>query len=268
MDKKVIDNIVWWIPFKKLRNSVRELLLYNIEIGNLHNNINTKINNLENLCGKINYDLSNIEEIIIKKYSKENIIYPVKLLNDNYYFYDTITSKTVSYVTSEINGNEYSNMFNIDFKEGDIVIDIGANIGMVSILLAKKFPFIKIYSFEPVKTNYDNFVKNIKINEVTDGIIKHFNKAVTKDGREISMIVNPINQGNSYINIYNTNYNLELNVESLTFTDILNENNIDKIKLLKIDCEGSEYEILYNINKSILTNIEYIYGEFHSKGGL
>lgn len=35
MDKKTIDNIVWWIPFKKLRNSVRELLLYNIETRNL-----------------------------------------------------------------------------------------------------------------------------------------------------------------------------------------------------------------------------------------
>lgn len=26
--KRCIDNIVWWIPFKKLRNSLREYLLY------------------------------------------------------------------------------------------------------------------------------------------------------------------------------------------------------------------------------------------------
>ncbi|WP_020003378.1 radical SAM protein [Brachyspira innocens] len=44
MDNKTIDNIVWWIPFKKLRNSVREYLL---EINNLNNKlyqINDKIN--------------------------------------------------------------------------------------------------------------------------------------------------------------------------------------------------------------------------------
>lgn len=28
MDKQVIDNIVWWIPFRKLRDNVRYLLLY------------------------------------------------------------------------------------------------------------------------------------------------------------------------------------------------------------------------------------------------
>ncbi|OEJ15974.1 radical SAM protein [Brachyspira hampsonii] len=47
MDNKTIDNIVWWIPFKKLRNSLREYLL---EINNFNDKlleINNKINILE-----------------------------------------------------------------------------------------------------------------------------------------------------------------------------------------------------------------------------
>ncbi len=47
----------------------------------------------------------------------------------------------------------------------------------------------------------------------------------------------------------------------------MKNNNIDKIKLLKIDCEGSEYEILNNVNRSILNKVEYLFGEFHAKGG-
>ena len=40
-----------------------------------------------------------------------------------------------------------------------------------------------------------------------------------------------------------------------------NSKNLDKVKLLKIDCEGDEYEILYATNQ--LHKVEYIRGEFH-----
>ena len=42
MDKKTIDNIVWYIPFKKLRNSVRELLLYFYNKSKSDNYLNYK----------------------------------------------------------------------------------------------------------------------------------------------------------------------------------------------------------------------------------
>ncbi|WIH87734.1 hypothetical protein [Brachyspira pilosicoli] len=88
------------------------------------------------------------------------MIYSAQLLGEPYYFYDAITSRTVFFVTREINNDEYSPIFKkIDFKEGDVVLDIGANVGMVSILLVKKFPFLKIYSFEPMKNNYENLLK-------------------------------------------------------------------------------------------------------------
>ncbi|WP_107927272.1 hypothetical protein [Brachyspira hampsonii] len=42
MNKKVIDDIVWYIPFKKLRNAIREYLL---NISNNIENINYIKNN-------------------------------------------------------------------------------------------------------------------------------------------------------------------------------------------------------------------------------
>ncbi|MDR1942676.1 MAG: FkbM family methyltransferase [Endomicrobium sp.] len=80
----------------------------------------------------------------------------------------------------------------IDFNQMDVVIDIGANIGMISIYLAKKYPFLKIYSFEPVKCNYEKFKKNIELNKIPNGVINIQNKAVTKDGRTVQMFFNQL----------------------------------------------------------------------------
>ncbi|WP_232473641.1 hypothetical protein [Brachyspira murdochii] len=58
--EKNIDNIVWWIPFKKLRNSVREYLL---EINNLNNK-------LEQINNKINIVEGNISNNYLDLYTK------------------------------------------------------------------------------------------------------------------------------------------------------------------------------------------------------
>lgn len=42
----------------------------------------------------------------------------------------------------------------------DVIFDIGANIGITSIWLAKKYPAARIYSFEPVAENFEILEKN------------------------------------------------------------------------------------------------------------
>lgn len=283
LKEDIIKQIVWYIPFKKLRNSIRELLLFFIKNINLNEeyhletkkliNENTKkteqiIQNYFTRIKVLQDKIYNMENIILKKYSNETMIYNVNLLGEPLYFYDTIASGTVTYVANEINGEEYKNIFNIDFKEGDIVIDIGANVGMISILLAKKFPFLKIYSFEPLPMNYNNFIKNIELNNIDKNIIKPFNLAITKDSRDVSMFIGLLNQGGSFIIDNPSTFNISVNIKSETLDNIIKNNDINKIKLLKIDCEGSEYEILYNTNKNNLLKIDNIFGEFHSKNNL
>ena len=233
---------------------------------------------LNNKLDRILYDYDNLiwggvnrlNNILTKKYLNENYIYTVNIDNNLFHFQDSILSESVNMIAHELNNNEYD--FNIDFKEGDIVIDIGANVGMVSILLAKKFPFIKIYSFEPLKENYDNFIKNIELNNIPKGVITAENKAVTKDGRLITMSINSANKGGSSttdvisINSIMTKENSQ--VESITLEEIFKKYNINKLKLLKIDCEGSEYEILYNTDTNLLKNIENLRGEFHENKNL
>jgi FkbM family methyltransferase len=133
---------------------------------------------------------------------------------------------------------------------------------MVSILLAKKYPFLKIYAFEPVKQNYENFLRNLELNEIPPGTVSVENVAVTKDSRDVSVWVNDVNFGASKVSSGEINPDLAI-VSSKTLQQIAETNGINKIKLLKIDCEGSEYEIIYGAPPELLLNIEYLHGEFH-----
>lgn len=245
MNNKVIDDLVNKMKFNNAKDEIKDLLT--TILGT--NEIVTKLLN-----------------IITKLSSKENVIYPAKLHNMDFYFYDSIISNTVDIVKNEI--DSYYNFDSIDFKEGDIVIDIGANVGIVSIYLAKRYPFLKIYSFEPVKQNYDNLIKNIELNKIEKGIITAENVAITKDRREIDIVTPVYNTGASSgvfkgrdLNIFNSN--TFIHIPSITFDDIFSKYKIEKCKLLKIDREGAEYEILYNANTDNLKKCEIMKLEFH-----
>jgi hypothetical protein len=141
-------------------------------------------------------DVQEIKHILYKKYYQENFIHTVFMDNLEFKFCDLFLSKTVDCVSEELKNNSY-HFSDIKFAPGDRVIDIGGNIGMVSIYLAKKYPFLKIYAFEPVKANYENFKKNIELNNIHKGVITLVNSAVTKDGRELNLSWLPLLTGSS-----------------------------------------------------------------------
>ena len=210
---------------------------------------------------EIQRNILEFKTILQKKYINENYLYNVVIEGQPFVFSDSLFSNTVKIVTAEIENYHFPK---IEFKKDDCVIDIGANVGMVSIYLAKKYPFLKIYAFEPVKQNYENLCKNIKLNGIPKGKIIVENKAVTADGRPVNMEINPSNLGNSKINVEsNKTYDFAcLQVQSITLADIFRKYKINKCKLLKIDCEGAEYEILKNAGESLKKCLS-IRGEFH-----
>ena len=252
---------------KVLNNINNKMDIYNDSINNLYN----KINNINDNINDINNKVNDINKLNKRNLSKINYIYTVNILGDIFYFQDSIISDTPNMVAGEINNGEYTFLNTLDLKN-KIVIDIGANLGIVSIVLAKKNPGIKIYAFEPLRENYENLLKNIELNGIDKNIITVENKAVTKDGRNINMSININNRGGSSISdVISVNSSMSkenCGIESITLEDIIKKYKIDKIDLLKIDCEGSEYEILYNTKEDILKNIDYLVGEFHENKDL
>lgn len=76
--------------------------------------------------------------------------------------------------------NEYG-LDEIEFQPGDVVLDVGANTGIVSIYLAQLHPEIIIHAFEPVPTCASTRapVANLEANGVTN-VIPH-NLAITAE---------------------------------------------------------------------------------------
>lgn len=140
-----------------------------------------------------------------------------------------------------------------------VVIDIGAHKGLVSCYIAKKYPKVKVYAYEPVKENYEALLKHIKLNGL-DNIIPH-NLAVTKDGRDVEIFTDP--QNNSGGSTLYGSGNVQ-KVKSTTLEDIFKTYKIDTLDLLKIDCEGAEFEIL---DTPILEKVKRLRGEFHKGNG-
>ena len=150
-------------------------------------------------------------------------------------------------------------------------IDIGANCGIATIILAKQNPLSTVYSFEPDKLLFDILNNNITINNLTN--VKTFNFAVSKDGVDsLELCLHPDYSGgnstysdvNNFKSHFNTNNISSYTVKCISLDKIVDDNFIDEIELLKIDCEGAEYDILYNssnIKKNIVKNMV---GEFHN----
>jgi len=172
------------------------------------------------------------------------------------------TEHTIGLIQQEI--STYKSLFKVNFEPGDVILDLGANLGIISILLSKKFPFTKIYSFEASPINYQNFLKNIEDNNCTN--ISPFNLAVwstTDDTIEIP--TSPTNSGGSSIYYkpeFFTQYPVS-KVQTISLEDIFNQNDIENCKLLKIDVEGAEYEIFKTFPKERLNNIKNIGIELH-----
>lgn len=142
-----------------------------------------------------------------------------------------------------------------DFYESKLLIDIGANIGSVSIYAASLSPDIKVIAYEPENDNHTLLHDNIKLNDIGDRITV-IKKAVS-DKRGTTGITNQM--GNSQI----TNDKSAETVEVITLDDVMSD--IAECDILKIDVEGSECEIITGASDVTLNKVRYITLEFSAQ---
>ena len=58
-----------------------------------------------------------------------------------------------------------------NIRQGDVLYDIGANVGLYSLYAAKLDRNVKVYAFEPHKFTFVQLMENIALNELTGAII-------------------------------------------------------------------------------------------------
>jgi len=143
-----------------------------------------------------------------------------------------------------------------------VVIDIGAHIGTFSVSTAWRFKQSRVYSFEPFKENFDMFLSNIELNRVNN--VFPSMAAVAGQRGMVSLGISDSNTGGHSICFAGQSSTL---VEALTLSDVFSSNGLERCDLLKIDCEGAEYDILFNTPSSVLRKIKNIAMEYHNVQG-
>ena len=173
-------------------------------------------------------------------------------------------------ITEIVNRDEYvlSKFSNI---ENGHFIDIGANSGVATIILAKQNPKSIVYSFEPHLETFKLLESNVKVNKLTN--VKLFNMGVSnKTTKNLTLTTHPLWSGGNttyadkaaFESYHGSKNVVRTTVSTIGLDEIMNIHEIDKIHLLKIDCEGAEYDILYDSDYFKNNRIMNMVGEFHN----
>ncbi len=97
-------------------------------------------------------------------------------------------------------------------------------------------------------------LKNIKLNNLKN--VATFNLAVSESNKNRELNISNVSSGMH--SFFSKGSDKKVSVGCITLKEIFDKNKIEKCNFLKIDCEGAEYEILYNTPKKYLDKIEKI----------
>lgn len=146
---------------------------------------------------------------------------------------------------------------NFDIKSCDTVIDVGAHIGLFTLYASQSCKIGNIYSYEPVKENFEILKENMNINNLKN--VKIFNLAVSNSNSTITLFMNNDESGHSMFSESSEN----IIVKSTSLMKIFDDNKIKECNFLKLDCEGAEYEIIEKLPSTYFEMIEKIIIEYH-----
>jgi len=132
------------------------------------------------------------------------------------------------------------------------VVDIGANIGVYTVLAAEKVGERgRVIAIEPEPKNYKLLLENIKLNKFQN--VTPVNTALSDhQGWEKLYLSSSDSGGHSLI--FPEDRNSYTSVQVKTLDELLEELDIKKIDLIKIDTEGAEIPILKGAEKTLKIN--------------
>lgn len=164
-------------------------------------------------------------------------------------------------VLEEVFVNQVYNQKPVEVPLGGTIVDIGAHFGAFSLYAATLCKANKVYSFEPCPNNFQSLKRNLENNSFNN-IITSIPKAITAKSCKRNLFVCSDNNGGHtlYCNAKNEPF---VEVECTTLRQALEENNIDHVDFLKIDCEGAEWEILKSMEQETAAKIDNICLEYH-----
>jgi FkbM family methyltransferase len=147
------------------------------------------------------------------------------------------------------------------FGENWRIVDIGAGLGDFTVSAARNHPHRRIAAFEPFDESFRLLQENLRLNGI--GNVQPFPCAVGSVAGPMLL------QTATGVAVQHSTATSDrkgpsaLTVEGITLSDALSKSGFERCDLLKVDCEGGEYDIFFGASADALQRIDRIVMEYH-----
>ncbi len=148
----------------------------------------------------------------------------------------------------------------VPLQKGWTVVDIGAASGDFTVWSALQVAPGKVVAVEPYPPSLNLLEENLRLNLVDNVSVCEGAVASQNGTSRLNLVTGEAVQHSTASGMSS---NGQINVETLTLGDLFERNAIDSCDYLKMDCEGAEYDILFNCDPQTLKKIDRICMEVH-----
>jgi FkbM family methyltransferase len=143
---------------------------------------------------------------------------------------------------------------------GGVVIDIGAGLGDFAVMAARRHPRARVLAFEPFPASADLCRRNVRLNAAAN--VQVIESAVGQGSGAIGLDISSP-ESVQYSTVSGAAGQSALLVKTLGLAEVFAQHAVERCAMLKLDCEGAEFEILLTLDQAILDRIDSISMEYH-----
>jgi FkbM family methyltransferase len=151
-------------------------------------------------------------------------------------------------------------------REGTVAYDVGANIGYISLLLARKLgPGGKVYSFEALPANLERLEANLKINELIDQV-EVVPAAVVDHAGTVKFLVGPsggMGKAEGSKGRKEFDYDTVIQVKGISLDEFVYRDGKQPPQVIKMDIEGGEVMALPGMKRVLREVRPLVFLELH-----
>lgn len=153
---------------------------------------------------------------------------------------------------------------NLSIGKGGVIMDVGAHVGTFTIWAATKNPSARVIAAEPSPETLKYLRSNIEVNRLSNVTVVEAACGGSEGAVDLfsrgPLACNTVYRSDNY----GSSFAAAGRVAMVTLDRLFSDFAVQHCDLLKLDCEGAEYEILYSAARNTLDRIEAIAMEYHT----
>lgn len=149
------------------------------------------------------------------------------------------------------------------WKDCQTIVDAGANIGLFSLWAARQLPQARIFALEPFPETFARLQHNLSVNQLGDRVTALRLALAAKSGEREMLTEAESQQRRLVASDRSGAEGKVVKVLATSLNDLLDRCQLDQIDLLKMDIEGSEWEVLLSTPAGSLRKIRRLQFEYH-----